>query len=361
MLATEWQTAASVWLRWPSRSDIWPQRGAAAQDELCALIQALVERQIPVNLQVQPESFVDAETRLQAQFGQTDDASFLELHACDFGEIWLRDCAPFLTISERGEWQALGYAFDGWGGIDDQFGKDLAARDWLAETLKTPVQHRPMVLEGGAIHHDGEGTAMLCTGSILYRQGNQGLSAKALAQELETSLGLNTILTLPGRLNADETGGHVDNFACFVRPGEVVVAMTQDASHPDYATCRRVSDYLHEARDAQGRSLKIHTLPLPRSPRLSAAEGASIEHRHGIRKRIAGMALMATYVNFLRVDMPERKLIVLPGFGLPTDAQAQRQMQEIMPDHEVLVLPARALVVGGGAWHCASFVAPRLS
>lgn len=358
MLATEWQAAASVWLRWPSRSDIWPQRGAAAQDELCGLIQALVERQVPVNLQVQPASFTDAETRLREQLGQLADAALLKLHECDFGEIWLRDCAPFLTKAASGEWQALAYEFDGWGGIDDQFAKDLQARDWLAEALKLPLTSRSMVLEGGAIHHDGEGTALLCTGSILYRQGNQGITAKVLAEELKESLGLSTILTLPGRLNADETGGHVDNLACFVRPGEVVMAMTQDASHPDYATCRRVYDYLQEARDAQGRPLKIHTLPLPRSPRLSAAEGASIEHRHGIRKRIAGMALMATYVNFLRVDLPDQKLIILPGFGLPTDEQAQRQMQAIMPDHEVLVLPARALVVGGGAWHCASFVAP---
>ena len=114
-------------------------------------------------------------------------------------------------------------------------------------------------------------------GAFFTVRVTKALTAKVLAEELKESLGLSTILTLPGRLNADETGGHVDNLACFVRPGEVVMAMTQDASHPDYATCRRVYDYLQEARDAQGRPLKIHTLPLPRSPRLSAAEGASIE------------------------------------------------------------------------------------
>lgn len=356
MYVTEWQETKSVWLRWPSREDIWPERGRAVQVELLALIAALTTRQVPVNLQVGAAD--EARLKAQLEIDQSIDSRFLTIHCVDFGEVWLRDCAPFIVRSDSEQSAAFAYNFDGWGGIDDHVAADISARDWLIQQLNLPVTQRDMVLEGGAVHHDGEGTALICTGSILYRQANQGLTAAELATELKTALGIDKVLTLPGRLNADETGGHIDNLACFIAPTTVVVAATQDPSHPDYATCRRVVDFLNHARDAKGRTLTVHTLPLPRSPRLSAAESASIAHRPGIRKRIAGMALMASYVNFLRIERPDRKLIVLPSFGLPTDAQAQHKMQTLLPEHEVLLIPARSLLVGGGAWHCASFVEP---
>lgn len=338
---SEWAVSQSVWMRWPYRRDVWPDAGKAVQDEFLTVLHALAERNIPVSLQVHPDSPIPA--------GLPDQVT---VHRVLFGDIWLRDCAPFIDVQGQ---TALHYGFDGWGGIDDQQRLDLSARDWLSDTLKLAHSEHAWVLEGGALHHDGEGTAIACAGSILHRPNNQGLTDRILREHLQASFAIDKLLMLPGKLTADETGGHVDNLACFIGPGEVVVAHTGDPSHPDYATCRRVYDFLVNSTDAQGRALKVHTLPLPRPPRLNAAEAVAIQHRPGVRKRIAGMQLMASYVNFLRVRHEQRDLVVLPAFGLPSDEKALTQMQQLLPNAEVILAPARQLLVGGGGWHCATF------
>ncbi|WP_194755356.1 agmatine deiminase family protein [Aliidiomarina indica] len=338
---SEWSPSQRVWMRWPYRRDIWPDAGKAVHAEVRELLSELAQRNIPVALQVHPEEPMPANL-----------SDNVQVHRIAFGDIWLRDCAPF--IDQKGG-VALHYDFDGWGGIDDQQALDGSARDWLSHTLNLKTESHDWVIEGGALHHDGEGTAIACAGSILHRPSNQGLTDRILREHLQQAFAIEKLLMLPGKLSADETGGHVDNLACFIRPGEVVVAHTGDPSHPDYATCRRVYDFLANSTDAQGRPIKVHTLPLPRSPRLSAAEAVAIAHRPGVRKRIAGMQLMASYVNFLRVRYADGDLIVMPAFGLPSDEKARDQMQQLMPETEVILAPARHLLVGGGGWHCATF------
>ncbi len=370
-LRTEWSESRSVWLRWPYREEIWPQRLgelAPVQQEFLRLLQVLAEARIPVNLQV-AVGHVDNVRSVLAEQPFTELLT-IQLHEVAYGDVWLRDCAPFIAEGVQTEKHASAwhFQFDGWGGIDDQFNHDIEARNWLSEKLGllnagAGVANDNMVLEGGALHHDGEGTAIACAGSILFRPGNDGLTAAEFRQKLHDCFAIEKVLMVPGRLAADETGGHVDNLAVFIAPGEVAIAYTDDASHPDYATCRRVFDFFADAIDAHGRAFVIHKLPLPRAPRLSAAEAVDIKQRHGVRRRIAGMPLMASYVNFLRINVGVEhlsagstgKLIVMPGFGLPSDEVARNLMAKWLPDYRVVTVPARALLVGGGGWHCASF------
>lgn len=372
-LRTEWSPSRSIWLRWPYRRDIWPQQQATptllhtqitegqgepspvpAQQDMLALLQTLATLMVPVDIQVPPAQ----QGNLTAYLApiQTAQPNWqCRIHTVDYGDVWLRDCAPFIDEANN----AVHFNFDGWGGIDDQYQRDLAARDWLSAHLQLATTQVASVLEGGALHHDGEGTALACSGSILFRPANLGLTDTALRHMLREQFGIEQLLMLPGKFAADETGGHIDNIAAFIAPGEVVVATTDDASHPDYATCRRVLDYLERAKDAQGRRLTLRQLPLPRAPRLSAGEALAIEQRAGVRRRIAGMPLMASYVNFLRFhgagNAPQ--VVVVPQFGLPSDEVARNLLAQWLPNYRVVSVSARALLVGGGGWHCASFCA----
>ncbi|MCC5855390.1 MAG: agmatine deiminase family protein [Idiomarina sp.] len=347
----EWQQARAVWLRWPSRSDIWPNHGQNAQTELLSLMKQLCTRAIPVQLQCVPQ---DAEkvTDLLA----SEQLQSVTVHAVDFGDIWLRDCAPFICSDGT----VKTFAFDSWGGIDDQAARDEQAREWLTEHLDYQVEPFGAVLEGGALQTDGAGTALACAGSILFRPGNSELSARGLAAQLSNALGIEQVLWLPGKLNADETGGHVDNLACFLTPTTIAVVMPESPSHPDYSTCRRVAEYLRASKNIQGKGFEIVEIPLPEMPNLSRDEAASIEARAGIRRRIAGMSLMASYLNFLRLNLQDMRLIIVPAFALDTDELARSAIQRALPEYEVILAPARNLLVGGGAWHCASWVEPAL-
>lgn len=343
----EWTQARALWLRWPYRADIFAAAGAEAQHELLALLSRLKNETLAIHLMVPGAERAKAEQALASI-----DGPEITLHEVDYGDVWLRDCAPFVGADGIHRH----FAFDSWGGIDDQWPLDIMARDWLSRTLQAKTKRFDVVLEGGAIYTDGQGTGLACTGSTIFRGTNERWSQTAFEASLKESLGIEKVLWLPGKLSADETGGHVDNMACFLGPGRVALNMPASPTHPDYATCRRVLNFLERATDAQGRRLDIVRMPLPKMPRLTAQEADSIEARAGIRRRIAGMPLMASYLNFIRAG----DLVIMPQFNVPEDDQAYQVLADALPECRMIRTPTRGLLVGGGGWHCASWVEPDL-
>ncbi|WP_113906418.1 agmatine deiminase family protein [Aliidiomarina celeris] len=347
----EWHAAKGIWLRWPYRSDIWPMAGDAAQGDILALLSTLNDTALELHLMVPKAALSAATEKLEATLGGSA-AQRVQLHEVEYADIWLRDCAPF--VCANGLHQHFG--FDGWSGVDDQWQKDVDARDWLSQYLQAKVSAHDIVLEGGALYTDGEGTGLACAGGTLFRAANSEWSVKAFETELRERLGIERIHWLPGKFSADETGGHADNVASFLAPGVIAYAMAKPG-HADYATCKRVERYLTEARDAKERAYQCVALPLPTPLRLSNSEATSIAARAGVRRRIAGMPLMASYLNFIRAG----NLVVLPTFGIAEDQQALAIMQQALPHVDVRQSPARALLAGGGGLHCASWVEPELS
>jgi hypothetical protein len=55
----------------------------------------------------------------------------------------------------------------------------------------------------------------------------------------------------------EDTNGHVDNFACFARPGVVLLAWCDDRSDPQADISREALELLLQERDAQGRQLQV--------------------------------------------------------------------------------------------------------
>lgn len=346
----EWQAAKGIWMRWPYREDIWPEAGKAAQADILALLERVADTELELHLMVTESATPDAEAALAEHFGSSW-ASRVNLHRVNYADIWLRDCAPFVCTD--GVHQHFG--FDGWGGVDDQWQADVLARGWLSAHLQAEVSSHDIILEGGALYTDGEGTAIACSGGTLFRPGNNEWSVKAFELEMQQRLGIETIHWLPGKLSADETGGHADNMACFLAPGVVAYAQAEPG-HLDYSTCKRVERYLSDVQDSKGRRYRLVPLPLPAPLRLTTAEATSIAARDGVRRRIAGMPLMASYLNFVRAG----SLIVLPAFGIDADQKALELMQSALPECDVRISPARALLAGGGGLHCATWVQPLL-
>jgi agmatine deiminase len=213
----------------------------------------------------------------------------------------------------------------------------------------------PIINEGGAIHVDGEGTALVTEECLLNINRNPLCSRERLESYLRDYLGVATIIWLGKGVVNDETDGHVDNLACFARPGEVCLTWTDNKRDPQYGISLDAWERLKDARDARGRRLKVIKLPMPGPLTLTAKEAAGIVAREGTRARAAGERLAASYVNFYIANGG----IVMPLLDPRTDRAALARLKRAFPDRRVLGVPAREVLLGGGNIHCITQQVPR--
>nr|BFE92273.1 hypothetical protein GCM10020185_28090 [Pseudomonas brassicacearum subsp. brassicacearum] len=199
------------------------------------------------------------------------------------------------------------------------------------------------MLEGGSIHVDGEGTLITTEECLLNRNRNPHLSREEIEAVLSAQLAVDKIIWLPDGLFNDETDGHVDNFCCYVRPGEVLLAWTDDPQDPNYTRCHAAMNVLQNSTDAKGRPFTVHKMPIPGPLYATEEECAGVDAVEGSQERNPTVRLAGSYVNFLIVNGG----IIAPSFDDPLDAPARDILQNLFPQHEVVMVPGRELLLGG--------------
>jgi len=213
----------------------------------------------------------------------------------------------------------------------------------------------PLVTEGGALHVDGQGTVLATEESLLDARRNPGLDRARIERLLKQYLGATRVIWLGRGVVDDETRGHIDNLACFARPGEVCLTWPQDARDAQRRISEEALERLLAARDARGRRLRVHRIPAPPALFLSAREARGIMTRPGIRPLRAGRRLAGSYVNFYLAN----GALILPLLDPGTDAAARRALQRVFPRRRIVGVPAREILLGGGNIHCITQQQPR--
>ena len=162
-------------------------------------------------------------------------------------------------------------------------------------------------------------------------------------------LGAKKVIWIPYGIYNDETNEHVDNVCAFVKPGEVVLAWTNDKDDPQYKMSAANLQVLISAKDAKGRKLKVHKLLIPKNPVcIKEDELNGYEFAEGEDVREVGERLAASYVNFYICN----GAVLVPQFGDVNDAPALKKLKALFPDREIVGIPARQIIVGGGNIHC---------
>ena len=245
------------------------------------------------------------------------------------------------------------WGFNAWGGFEgglySPWNRDEQVASKVLE-IERCQEYRTegFVLEGGSIHVDGEGTLITTEECLLNHNRNPHLSREEIEAVLREHLAVEQIVWLPDGLYNDETDGHVDNFCCYVRPGEVLLAWTDDPQDPNYPRCQAALQVLENTRDAKGRTFKVHKMPIPGPLYATEEECAGVDAVEGSQERNPSVRLAGSYVNFLIVNGG----IIAPSFDDPMDAQAKAILQQLFPEHEVVMVPGRELLLGGGNIHC---------
>jgi len=213
----------------------------------------------------------------------------------------------------------------------------------------------PFVLEGGAIHVDGQGTLITTEECLLNPNRNPGLSRAEIERLLRRYLNVEVIIWLGKGVHLDETDGHVDNLCAFTRPGEVVLTWTDDRRDPQYEISHDAYERLKDARDARGRRLEVHKLAQPGPLVMTKSEAEGVDAAEGSQPRQAGARLAGSYVNFY---IGSRRVVV-PLLDERRDGAALRKLKRLFPGREVVGVPGREILLGGGNIHCVTQQVPK--
>ena len=267
-MPAEWEPHAGTWMLWPERPDTWRDNAAPAQRAFAAVAAAIAKSE-PVTMGVSADQFEAARAMLPAGVRVVEISS---------NDAWMRDVGPTFVVDRRRRVRGVDWMFNAWGGKAGGAYADWSLDDQVAakvlEIESKPRYRAPFILEGGAIHVDGQGTLLTTEECLLDPNRNPTLRRAQIESLLERHLGVREIIWLGRGVFNDETDGHVDNLCCFVRPGEVVLTWCDDPEDPQYDISRAAYEVLVKAKDASGRRLRIHKL-MP--------AGAALHERAGSR------------------------------------------------------------------------------
>ncbi|HEY4452224.1 MAG TPA: agmatine deiminase [Solirubrobacteraceae bacterium] len=338
----EFEPHAGCWMAWPERPDNW-RLGAKPAQLAFAAVAAAINVSDAVRVAVSDAQFEHCRALL------AESIRVVELSSDD---AWMRDIGPTFVLGADGERRGVDWRFNAWGGLDGglyfPWDRDERVARKVLEIEGAARYRAPIVLEGGSIHVDGEGTVLSTEECLLNPNRNPGLSRSEIERTLCDYLGAERVIWLGRGLCGDETDGHVDNLACFARPGVVLLAWSEDESDPQHAVCREALERLRGARDARGRSLEIVRLPLPGPLTISEEEAAGVDALAHTKPRIAGERMAASYVNFFIAS--ER--VVFPLLDPRCDDRAAEVLADCFPGREIVGVPAREILLGGGNIHC---------
>ena len=345
----EFEPHAGCWMAWPERPDNW-RLGAKPAQRAFAAVAAAIAASEPVTMAVSDTQFEHCRSVLPPSVRvvelSTDDA-------------WMRDIGPTFLLDDARDLRGVDWRFNAWGGLDGglyfPWDRDDRAAAKVLEIERAPRYRAPLVLEGGSIHADGDGTVMTTEQCLLNANRNPALTREQIERALCEYLGAEKVLWLGRGLCDDETDGHVDNLACFVRPGVVLLSWSDDPSDPRHQISLDALRRLEAATDARGRSLEVVLLPLPSAVTITADEASGVDAVAGTLPRRAGDRLAASYVNFYIAS----SRIVFPLLDERRDEEAADVVRRCFPEREVVGVPAREILLGGGNIHCITQQVPR--
>jgi len=337
----EWFPRAGTLMAWPVRREAWLDGLEEARDGYVEVARAIAEFEplyMIARSQVDDSGYAaykDARKRLPAS---------VEVWDFPHDDSWVRDNGPTIVVHKDGRRAGINWQFNAWGEKYHPFDADNRLAPLILEKLGLPRYDAPLILEGGSIHVDGEGTLLTTEECLLAKNRNPALSKEKIEEYLRTYLSVTAVIWLDRGLWGDETDGHVDNLACFVQPGRVLIQVATETDSPNMPNSRQNLAILEAARDAMGRSLEIVTIPEPP------------------RRTCRGESLTLSYINFY----PVTGALIVPVFGKDGDSEMKKAddralgiLQEQYPGRKIVPIDGMKIIKGGGNVHCITQQIPK--
>ena len=335
-IPAEWEKHEATLFSFPADDIDWPGKYPIIKWVFVEIIKKLTQFE-PVILLVKSEKFRNSvEQMLRKAHVDLEKVRYI---IKETNRSWMRDSGPIIVKNENREREALHFGFNAWAKYPE-FDKDYGIPGEIASFLNIPLipvnyEGRQVILEGGAIDHNGCGSLITTEECLLDKNlqvRNPGFSKTDYENVFRQYLGIKNVIWLGDGIEGDDTHGHVDDICRFVKNNTVLAAREINTNDVNYRRLEENIERLQGARTENGEKLDFVTIPMPE------------------RLYFKNIRLPASYVNFLIAN----EAIFVPVFNDKNDYKALGIIKDLFPQYNVIGISCVELIWGLGTLHCLS-------
>ena len=336
MLIPEFAPQSGVLLTWPHAQSDWGIDLPAITPVYIEIARAVSTYEHLLIVCYDP-AHRDTIVSTLAQAGVSD--SNIRYTCCPSNDTWIRDYGP-LAATHNGQLTLHDFIFDGWDGryeatLDNQVTQILHAQGQFGQL---PMTSHSLVLEGGSVDTDGQGTLLSTTRCLLHSKRNAGMTRRDMETTLSESLGTERVLWLEhGEIIGDDTDGHIDMLARFCSADTIAYCTCEHVDDPHYQPLRAMQAELQSFCQTSGLPYQLVPLPLP-----APCYGDNNQR------------LPASYANFLIIN----DAVLMPTYNDPADDLAMEALEYCFPARRIMPIDCGPLIVQSGSLHCATLQVP---
>ena len=321
----------ATWLSWPHKEASWPGKINTIFPYYAQFVKALADSErVCINV-VNDQMRNFALQHLEKAQVNLDRVEFY-LHPTN--DAWCRDHGPAFLINPdaRQKKVIVDWDYNAWGGKYPPYDLDDIIPTRIAEHYNIPVYYPGIIMEGGSVEFNGQGTVMTSKACLLNPNRNPSLNQAQIEQYLMDYYGVKQVLWVDEGIIGDDTDGHIDDTVRFINEDTVLTVIEEDASQENYPILKRNLEQLQEMRLLNGKPLNILELPMP----------DTVEYD--------GQPLPACYANFYIANQS----VIVPTFRGSKDDRALQIIQDCFPTRKVIGIDSTEIIWGLGSFHCLS-------
>jgi agmatine deiminase len=321
----------ATWLSWPHKEASWPGKIHTIYPNYSLFIKELTKSEL-VCINVNDETMKQFATAWLNKHGV--DLSKVNFYINPTNDAWCRDHGPAFLINPRAEQKKaiVDWNYNAWGNKYPPFDLDDVIPTRIAKQLGLPVYYPGIIMEGGSVEFNGDGTVLTSSCCLLNENRNPHLTKPDVEQYLHDYYGVQQVLWVEEGIEGDDTDGHIDDTVRFVNSDTVLAVVEENRKDENYRPLQENLRQLSKMRLANGKQFNVVELPMP--------DPVIYENQR----------LPASYANFYIANGS----VIVPVFACSHDDRALQIIQHCFPDRNVIGIDSTDIIWGLGSFHCLS-------
>lgn len=332
-MPAEWELHDATWVAWPKNPETFPKSIIGKVEQAyCQIINGISQGEIAKILVDDEPSKNHAAKLLEKSGCRMENVQFKLIESCD---VWARDYGPTFIVNRKAKSKsAVKWRFNAWGNKYTDLLFDNGTGKKIVEDSGVNYFEPDIVMEGGSIDVNGNGSLLTTRQCLLNKNRNPNLSQKEIKAYLQNFLGIDRIIWLNRGIEGDDTDGHVDDIARFVSKNKVLIASSNRGDEDGKVLLENYKILKNET------DFEVIKLPMPNK----------LIDKHENR------TLPASYANFYISN----RAVLLPVFGDKADKDAIATLESLFGNRKIIPIPSKELVYGYGSVHCMTQQEPKI-